>query len=88
MSVVRIHAKNREMSREELRKRQCILRSMYSTTPNAVLADMLGMAVSHVRVTARRLGLRKDERYLSEVNRRCGMKSSVSKHWKTVKTAT
>lgn len=74
------------MSREELRKRQCILRSMYSTTPNAVLADMLGMAVSHVRVTARRMGLRKDSHYLSAMSRECGMKSSVSKYWKTAKT--
>ena len=80
--------KKTNMNSEELRQKQRILRDLYPTTPNAYLAEILGMAVSHVRVTARRLGLRKDERYLSEVNRRCGMKSSVSKHWKTVKTAT
>lgn len=73
------------MNNDQLRERQRILRNLYSTTPNSELAEMLGMADSHVRVTARRMGLRKDPLYLSAMNRECGMRSSVAKYWKTVK---
>lgn len=67
------------MNRLEERK---ILRAIYPTTPNAEIAQMLGISVALVAKRARYLGLRKDPKYLSDMNRKCGMKSSVAKNWK------
>lgn len=59
-----------------------ILSERYATTPNTELSAMLGISVSMVIRRAGQLGLRKDRAYLSDVNRKCGMNSSISKHWK------
>ena len=59
-----------------------ILSEKYATTPNIVLSQMLGMTEYKVRYLAYQMGLRKDKSYISDVNRQCGVKSSVSKYWK------
>ena len=59
-----------------------ILSEKYATTPNKELAKLLGISVALVAKRARENGLRKDPKYLSDVNRKCGMKSSVAKNWK------
>lgn len=58
------------------------LRAIYPTTPNAEIAQRLGISVALVQKRARYLGLRKDPKYLSDMNRKCGMKSSTAKNWK------
>lgn len=60
-----------------------ILSEKYAITPNNELAKLLGISVELVSKRARQIGLRKDPKYLSEMNRKCGMKSSASKHWKS-----
>lgn len=59
------------------------LEKNYATTSNKELSQRLGISVALVQKRASYLGLRKDPKYLSEVNRKCGMKSSASKHWKS-----
>ncbi len=58
------------------------LRALYPTTPNKDLSKMLGMSVGMVQRYSYQMGLKKDPKYLSEVNRKCGMKSSSAKKWK------
>ncbi len=53
-----------------------LLSERYATTPNIELSKILGISVSMVQKHARFLGLKKDPKYLSETNRRCGMLSS------------
>ena len=67
------------MNRVEERE---ILRAIYPTTPNKDLSKMLGMGVGMVQRYSYQMGLKKDPKYLSDVNRKCGMKSSVAKNWK------
>lgn len=59
-----------------------LLRAIYKDTPNAEIATLLGMSIGMVVYRACCLGLKKDPKYLSDVNRRCGMKSSVARTWK------
>ena len=59
-----------------------IIKKRYSTTPNNELATELGISVALLKKHARFLGVKKDSRYLSEVNRKCGMQSSVARYWK------
>lgn len=59
-----------------------ILSEKYATTPNKDLAKLLGISVELVSKRARQIGLRKDQKYLSEVNRKCGLKSPIAKYWK------
>ena len=59
------------------------LEANYATTSNKELSQRLGISIPLVQKRARYLGLMKDPKYLSEVNRKCGMKSSASKHWKS-----
>ena len=59
------------------------LEANYATTSNKELSQRLGISIPLVQKRARYLGLRKDPNYLSAVNRKCGMKSSASKHWKS-----
>ena len=58
------------------------LKALYPTTSNKELSQMLGISVELVSKRARILGLRKDPKYLSAVNRKCGLHSPVSKNWK------
>jgi FixJ family two-component response regulator len=67
------------MNRLEERK---ILRAIYPTTPNAEIAQMLGISVALVAKRARENGLRKDPKYLSKTNRNCGLHSPIAKKWK------
>jgi len=67
------------MNRLEERK---ILSAYYANTPNKELAERLGISVSLVGKRALQMGLKKDPKYLSDTNRKCGMKSSSAKHWK------
>lgn len=60
-----------------------LLRDIYPTTPNAEIASMLGISKGMVAQKAGFLGLKKDPKYLSEVNRRCGLKSPVARKWKS-----
>ena len=69
------------MTRLEERK---ILSAHYANTPNKELAQMLGISVGMVMQKARYLGLKKDPKYLSEVNRKCGSQSSIARYWKNV----
>ena len=57
-----------------------ILRAIYPTTPNAEIAQRLGISVALVAKRARFLGLRKDAKYLSGVNRSNGLQRTVL-HW-------
>lgn len=59
-----------------------ILSEKYATTPNKELAKLLGISVELVSKRARQIGLRKDPKYLSVVNRKCGLQSPVAKNWK------
>ncbi len=59
-----------------------ILREIYPDTPNAKIAERLDISVGMVAKKARFLGLKKDPKYLGEVNRRCGMRSSVARTWR------
>ena len=59
-----------------------LLRDIYPTTPNAEIASMLGISKGMVAQKARYLGLKKDPKYLSETNRRCGLNSPIAKTWK------
>lgn len=59
-----------------------LLKAIYKDTPNAEIAKRLGVSIGVVAQKARFLGLKKDPKYLSDVNRRCGMKSSVARTWK------
>ena len=59
------------------------LEANYATTSNKELSQRLGISIPLVQKRARYLGLRKDPKYLSEVNRKCGMNSSISKNWKS-----
>lgn len=43
---------------------------LYPMMSNKRIAEILGVSVSHVGVTAHRLGLKKNAGYLSEVNRK------------------
>jgi hypothetical protein len=67
------------MNRLEERK---ILSAYYANTPNKELAQMLGISIGMVAYKARFLGLKKDPKYLSEVNRKCGSHSSIARYWK------
>ncbi len=67
------------MSIGEQRK---ILSEKYATTPNKELAKLLGISVELVSKRARQIGLLKDPKYLSVVNRKCGLQSPVAKNWK------
>lgn len=67
------------MQKRELRR---LLSACYADTPNKVLAERLGVSFGMVMRYAYQLGLRKDPKYLSDTNRKCGMKSSVAKIWK------
>jgi len=67
------------MQKRELRR---LLSACYADTPNKELAQMLGISIGMVMRYAYQLGLRKDPKYLSDTNRKCGMKSSVAKTWK------
>ena len=64
-----------------LEERQ-ILRAFYPTTPNVEIARRIGTSVGMVAYKARFLGLKKDRKYLSETNRRCGLNSQIAKTWK------
>lgn len=59
-----------------------ILSEKYATTPNKELAQRLGISVGMVMYYAYQMGLKKDPKYLSETNRKCGEKSPSAKHWK------
>ena len=59
-----------------------ILSEKYATTPNKELAQMLGISVGMVMRYAYQIGLRKDPKYLSVLNRKCGLQSPVAKNWK------
>lgn len=63
-------------------EQRTIIKQRYATTPNNELATELGISVALLKKHARFLGVKKDARYLSEVNRRCGMQSSVARYWK------
>jgi len=67
------------MNRLEERK---ILSAYYANTPNKELSQMLGISVGMVMRYAYQMGLKKDPKYLSDTNRKCGMKSSLAKTWK------
>jgi hypothetical protein len=67
------------MNRSEQNK---ILSQCYCDTPNKELSQRLDISVGMVMRYAYQLGLRKDPKYLSDTNRKCGMKSSVAKTWK------
>ena len=67
------------MTRLEERK---ILSAYYANTPNKELAERLGISVAMVRHHAYQMGLKKDSKYLSETNRRCGLNSPIAKTWK------
>lgn len=69
------------MTRLEERK---ILSAYYANTPNKELAQMLGISVGMVMHHAYQMGLKKDPKYLSDVNRKCGSQSSIARHWKNV----
>ena len=58
------------MSKEDIQK----LKALYPITPNAKLSMMLGMSTGMVQRRAYQLGLRKDGKYLSEVNSKAGRK--------------
>ena len=58
------------------------LEANYATTSNKELSQRLGISIPLVQKRARYLGLRKDPKYLSDTNRKCGMKSSSAKTWK------
>lgn len=58
-----------------------IMKALYPTTSNKELAQRLGISVPLVSKRARILGLRKDPKYLSAVNRKCGEKSPIAKNW-------
>ena len=60
------------MNRLEERK---ILSAYYANTPNKELAQMLGISLSLVGKRAFQLGLKKDPKYLSDTNRKCGVKT-------------
>ena len=60
------------MSRLEERK---ILSAYYANTPNKELSQILGISVGMVMRYAYQMGLRKDPKYLSDTNRKCGMKA-------------
>ena len=66
----------------DIKEQRAILKKMYATTPNAELSRMLGISEQMVRVRAYQMGIRKDRKYLSETNRKCAMKRSVSKKQK------
>lgn len=61
-----------------------LLRDLYPNTPNAEIAKRLCTSVGMVAYKARFLGLKKDPKYLSEVNRKSGSHSSVSRYWKSL----
>jgi len=67
------------MNRLEERK---FLEKYYATTPNKDLSQMLGISVGMVMRYAYQIGLRKDPKYLSVLNRKCGLQSPVAKNWK------
>ena len=58
------------------------LEANYATTSNKELSQRLGISIPLVQKRARYLGLRKDPKYLSAVNRKCGLNSPVAKNWK------
>lgn len=58
------------------------LKANYATTSNKELSQRLGISIPLVQKRARYLGLRKDPKYLSVVNRKCGLQSPVAKRWK------
>lgn len=59
-----------------------LLLALYPDTPNAEIAKRLGISKGMVQQKARYLGLKKDPKYLSETNRRCGLNSMIAKTWK------
>lgn len=60
--------------------------ALYPDTPNAEIAQRLGISKGMVKQKARYLGLRKDPKYLSDVNRKCGSQSSIAKrYWKCLR---
>ena len=54
------------------------LRRLYPNTPNAEIGRIIGESKSNVGKIASTLGLRKDRKYLSEVNRRNGEKGRLA----------
>ena len=68
------------VSMNRIEERQ-ILRAIYPTTPNIEIAQRLGISVALVAKRARDNGLRKDPKYLSAVNRKCGLHSPIAKNW-------
>ena len=59
------------------------LEANYATTSNKELSQRLGISIPLVQKRARYLGLRKDPKYLSDVNRKCGSQSSIAtRYWK------
>lgn len=63
-------------------EKKLILSARYADTPNSVLSKMLDISVGMVMRYAYQMGLKKDPKYLSEVNRKCGSHSSVARYWK------
>ncbi len=63
-------------------KERKLLMALYPDTPNAEIAKRLHTSVGMVAYKARYLGLKKDPKYLSETNRRCGLNSPIAKTWK------
>lgn len=51
-----------------------VIRQLYPTVPNDILADMLGTTANYVGVTARRMGMRKSPEFLSAKNSECARK--------------
>lgn len=67
-------------------KERKLLMALYPDTPNAEIAQRLGVSKGMVKQKARYLGLRKDPKYLSDVNRKCGSQSSIAKrYWKCLR---
>lgn len=65
------------MSDRERYNKLRLLRGMYSSKSNAELAEILGMSSNHIAVMAHRMGLRKDPKFLSDTNRRCGRQGLI-----------
>ena len=57
-----------------LEERQ-ILREIYPNTPNAEISQRLGISVGMVMRFAYQMGLKKSQKYLSNTNRKCGVKT-------------
>lgn len=58
---------------------KALLIDLYPTTSNEDLAKMFGVTANNVRVRASQLGLKKDARYRSMVNRKNGKKGLITR---------